>query len=108
MRYIADKIISAGSLGDNLLSEVIDIRLQYGFSVFAAWTGTPTGTLKLQASPDGVSNWTDVPTVSASPAGGASSWFTNQQWQFYPYIRFAYVRTSGVGSLDLWFTGKGG
>lgn len=108
MRYVADKIIAAGDLSGNLTSDVIDVRLQYGFSVFAAWTGTPTGTLKLQASPDGVNQWADVPSVSVAPAGGSSSWFTNQQWQFYPYIRFVYLRTAGTGSLDLWFTGKGG
>lgn len=108
MRYVADKVIAGGDLSGNLVSEAIDVRLQYGFSVFAAWTGTPTGVLKLQASPDGVTNWTDVPSVTTSPSGGAGSWFTNQQWQFYPYVRFVYTRTSGVGSLDLWFTGKGG
>ena len=108
MRYVADKIISSGDLSGNITSEVIDIRLQYGFSVFAAWTGTPTGVLKMQASPDGVSSWVDVSGVSAAPAGGAGSYFVNQQWQFYPYIRFIYTRTSGTGSLDLWFTGKGG
>jgi hypothetical protein len=108
MRYVADKVIAAGSMAADITSEVIDIRLQYGFSVFAAWTGTPTGAIKMQASPDGVSSWLDVSGVSASPAGAAGSYFVNQQWQFYPYIRFVYTRSSGSGSLDLWFTGKGG
>lgn len=107
MRYVADKIIAAGDLSGNLTSEAIDVRLQYGFSIFAAWTGTPTGVLKLQASPDGVV-WADVAGVTAAPAGGAGSYFSNQQWQFYPYVRFVYTRTSGTGSMDLWFTGKGG
>lgn len=108
MRYVADKIIGAGDLSGNLTSEVIDIRMQYGFSVFAAWTGTPSGTLKMQASPDGINNWMDVSGVTASPAGSGGTYFVNQQWQFYPYVRFVYTRVSGTGSLDLWFTGKGG
>jgi hypothetical protein len=108
MRYVADKIIAAGDLSGNLTSDPIDVRLQYGFSVFAIWSGTaPSGTLKIQASPDGINNWADV-GVSTSVSGATGSWFTNQQWQFYPYVRFVYTRVSGTGSMDLWFTGKGG
>jgi len=108
MRYVADKVIAAGSMAGNLTSDAIDIRLQYGFAVFAAWTGTPTGVLKMQASPDGISGWLDITGVTASPSGGAGSYFLNKEWQFYPYVRFVYTRTSGTGSLDVWYTGKGG
>jgi hypothetical protein len=107
MRYVADKVVDAASMDADITSQVIDVRLQYGFTAFAAWTGTPTGTLKIQASPDGINNWLDI-GVSVSPAGSAASWFSNQQWQFYPYLRFVYTRSSGTGTLNLWFTGKGG
>jgi len=108
MRYVADKVVDAASLAGNVTSQVIDIRLQYGFSIFAAWTGTPSGVLKMQASPDGVNGWADVTGVSASPAGSSGSYFVNKEWQFYPYVRFIYTRTSGTGSLDVWYCGKGG
>lgn len=107
MRYVADKIVDANDMSASFNSEAIDIRLQYGFSVFAVWTGTPAGTLKLQCSPDGINQWTDVPSLSAA-VSGAGSYFTNQQWQFYPFLRFVYTRTSGSGTLNIWFTGKGG
>jgi hypothetical protein len=108
MRYVADKVVDAASLAASVTSQVIDIRHQYGFAIFAVWTGTPTGVLKMQASPDGINNWADVSGITASPAGAAGSYFVNKEWQFYPYIRFLYTRSSGTGSLDIWYTGKGG
>ena len=107
MRVVADKIISAGDLSGNITSETIDVRLQYGWSVIAAWTGTaPSGTIKVQASPDGVL-WVDT-GVSASLSGNTGSYFVNKEWQFYPYLRIVYTRTAGTGSVDIWFAGKGG
>lgn len=107
MRVVADKVISAGDLSGSITSETIDVRLQYGFSVIAAWTGTsPSGTLKVQASPDGTL-WVDA-GVSASIGPNTGSLFINKEWQFYPYLRLVYTRTSGSGSIDIWFAGKGG
>lgn len=72
-------------------------RLSMGFS----WTGTPTGTLKLQHF-DG-SNWFDTPGAAAEftsqPAGGAGSVACN--WSNVPgsKARIVYTRTSGDGTL---------
>ena len=78
---------------------VIGSRLSMGFS----WSGTPTGTLKLQHSFDGGTTWFDTPGASteftAQPAGSASSVTTN--WANVPgtLARIAYTRTSGSGTL---------
>lgn len=107
MRYVADKVIAAGDMTTTLTTETIDIRHQYGFSVLAAWTGSsPAGTIKVQASPDGVL-WIDT-GITASVSGSTGSYFVNKEWQFYPYVRVIYTPTSGTGSIDVFFAGKGG
>lgn len=77
-------------------------------SVYAAWTGTPTGTFSLQCSFDG-STWTTVPGASveftsngqAQPAGGASSAVWN--WANMPgnLARISYARSGGTGTLTI-------
>lgn len=108
MRYTADKVIVNHDMSGSVTSEVLDVRLQYGFTVFAAASGAaPAGTFKIQASPDGIT-FTDVPTLS-NTFSGAATYFTNQQWQHYPYIRLVYTTAGGsVGTLNVWFTAKGG
>lgn len=77
---------------------VTSSHLSMGFS----WTGTPTGTLKLQHSFDG-SQWFDTPGAAteftAQPAGGAGSVATN--WYNMPgtLARIVYTRTGGSGTL---------
>lgn len=108
MRYTADKVISNHNMSTSVNSEAIDVRLQYGFTIFAAASGAAAGgTIKVQASPDGIT-WTDVPTLSNTFVG-TGTWFSNQQWQFYPYVRLVYTTAGGsVGTLNVWFTAKGG
>jgi len=107
MRVVADKVIVDGDLATTLTSEVIDVRLQYGWSVIAAWAGSsPVATLKVQASPD-ASTWVDV-GVSTGISGATGSYFVNKEWQFYPYLRIVVTPTSGTGTIQVWFTGKGG
>lgn len=78
-------------------------------TIAASWTGTPTGTFALQASPDGVT-WTTVPGAAAEftsnsqsqPAGGAgSAWWT---WYGLPgtLLQLVYTATSGTGTVTLW------
>jgi hypothetical protein len=77
-------------------------------SVYAAWTGTPTGTFALQCTFDGT-NWTTVPGAAAEftansqaqPAGGASSAVWN--WSNVPgnMARIRYTRSSGTGTLTI-------
>lgn len=80
---------------------VTSSHLSMGFS----WSGTPTGTLKLQHSFDNAT-WFDTPGASteftAQPAGSAASVATN--WYNMPgtVARIAYTRTSGSGTLTSW------
>ena len=107
MRYTADKVIVNHDMSLSGASEALDIRLQYGFTIFAVATGAAAaGTLKVQASPDGVT-WADIGVSNTFT--GTSTYLTNQQWQFYPYVRLVYTTAGGsVGTLNVWFTAKGG
>lgn len=75
-------------------------------SVYASWTGTPTGTFALECSFDG-QTWAVVPGAAAEftansqlqPAGGASSAVWN--WSNIPgnMARIKYTRSGGTGTL---------
>lgn len=77
----------------------------YGYTVQAVWTGTPTGTFKLQASNDPFkyvtpnvtqvpTHWTDIADSSITiTAAGDYMW--NVIGAFYPFVRLVYTDTSG-------------
>lgn len=83
-------------------SVIVDI---YGFCIQAVITGTPTGTLKLQASSDALNesgsgrvapaiNWTDVANSSfAITTSGNTVW--NYNGAFFNFVRVVYLDSSG-------------
>lgn len=78
-------------------------------SVWASWTGTPTGTFSLQCSFDGQTTWVTVPGAAAEftansqaqPAGSGGSAVWN--WSNVPgnLVRILYTATSGTGTLTI-------
>ena len=74
-----------------------------GIGIQALWTGTPTGTLKVQASMDPADSaaWFDVPSSSVSLTGAAGTHIWTYANVFYRYVRVAYVFSSGTGALTL-------
>ncbi len=77
-------------------------------SVWASWTGTPTGSFSLECTFDG-KTWVVVPGAAAEftansqaqPAGGASSAVWN--WANVPgnMARIRYTRSGGTGTLTI-------
>ncbi len=77
-------------------------------SVFASWTGTPTGTFALECSFNG-KDWVVVPgsaaeftaNSQAQPAGGTGSAVWN--WINVPgnMARIRYTRSGGTGTLTI-------
>lgn len=77
-------------------------------SVWASWTGTPTGTFTLECSFDGAT-WSTVPGAAAEftansqaqPAGGASTAVWN--WSNVPgnMVRLKYTAGGGTGMLTV-------
>lgn len=98
--------LSSGDMSGNLTSASTDIRWLDNVVMYLAFTGTPTGTFKVQTSPDN-STWYDLqltPSPTASGAGGSHRIGLNQLPD--PYVRAAYTATSGAGALTVTIAGK--
>ena len=89
----------------NLTSAVTDLSRVDGYAVYAIWTTGPVGTIKLQASVDGVS-FIDYPN-SETPVNGAGNVIWEVTTAFYDKIRVVYTYTSGTGTLNVQINGKG-
>lgn len=97
---------SALSLGSTTQSDPYDIRPYDNIGIQLIWTGTPTGTITIEAQIDS-STWTDMgvsPAITLS--GSASSQLVGIRNQAFNKIRVVYTRTSGTGSLDAYLIGK--
>jgi len=100
-----DVLVDAGSMAGNITSSSQQLTNIFGYSVQAVYTGSPVGTIKLQASLDRTT-WNDVSNSStAISAAGSTLW--NISDVQYPYLRVVYTRDSGSGVLTVKFFGKG-
>jgi hypothetical protein len=98
--------LAAGDMSADVTSAATDIRWLDNVVMYLTFTGTPTGTFKVQVSPDNLT-WVDlalVPTPTASGAGGSHRIGLNQLPD--PYVRAAYTAASGSGSLTVKIAGK--
>ena len=117
------QIITNGAMTGTAVINSTPVPLDqiFGYAVQAIWTGTPNGTLKLQAScdaplnttqtsnggPDAVTNWTDIADSSDMISGSAGSYMWNVDGAYYRYVRVVYVNTSSTGVLNVQITVKG-
>lgn len=120
MEFKPVQIVTAGSLGATLNSSTIDMNQYFGGSIQAVWTGASVdGTFKLQISNDIVRvtpstgdvgteivNWTDY-TGSSTTAAGAGDFMWNMVYSNFRWVRLVFTRTSGTGTLNAIFSGKG-
>jgi hypothetical protein len=98
--------VVAASMASTITGAAVDTGPYSSTSVQAAWTGTPTGTLKIQiADDDAASVWTDYTGSSVSLTGTADTcaWFfsTASRW-----VRVVYTFTSGTGTLNVYVSQK--
>lgn len=94
---VTNQVLNASfNSAPNQLSQV------YGYCIQAVITGTPTGSVKLQASNDPFiasnvfppTHWTDIASSSFSvSASGSEMW--NVTGGQYTWVRLAYTDTSG-------------
>lgn len=115
MRVINVIIESGVIMNTNINSQPLNLNQMFGYSIQAVYTGTPTGTFKLQCSVDANSgninpvNWTDIantPFVVAS--AGSFTW--NVYDVMYNWVRLVYTDASGGTStavLTATYNGKG-
>lgn len=105
------EIISGESIAVSVASDHVSVIKFIGYSVMASFTGTPTGTLKIQLSNDemGVSAadsvWVDL-TASSTAITDTTPVMINVQNGFYTKIRVVYTVSAGSGTLTVRFTGK--
>lgn len=106
---IGSKVAGAASgvsMATNITGSSYDVSNLSDLAIDSIWTGTPTGTIKLQASNNGT-DWIDVPSMTASPAGAAG----NARWALADFadkfVRVVYTAVSGAGSVYSILNGKG-
>lgn len=94
---------TSASLAASVTSDII-VFMGTVFSIQVVYTGSPTGTFKLQYSLD-KENWSDVAGSEEAISGGC-----NTLWSLVnvavPYIRIVYTRGSGSGTLTAKGCGK--
>lgn len=119
MRFAPVRLLTNGDMSGNLISNGINLNQVFMFSIQAIFTGAPVGTLKLQISNDDVPvgalgqnpainvvNWTDYTgSSSAVAAAGDFMWIVSDGG--YQWVRAVYTFTSGTGSLNIEYNGKG-
>jgi hypothetical protein len=99
------KILTNGDMSGNLTSAPVDLSKTDGYSVYAEWSGSPVGTMKLQVSLDGI-HYVDY-TGSQTPVNGVGNVIWEVTTAFYDNIRVVYTYGSGSGTLNVQINGKG-
>lgn len=133
MRTFNRTVATSVPLNANYNSTYVQLKNIYTYSIMAVITGTPTGTIQLQASNDPETNDTQVnmsygagQNPTNPPAVGPTNWATitgstfmltmagNEMWNVdgvgYNYVRLQYVDTSGgtsTATMNIIFNGKG-
>lgn len=103
------KILDSESMGASFQSEAVDVSKVDLVSIQAVWSGggAPNGTFTLEVSNDDVSasNWTTYPSSSIAIAADGSL-FYNVASLGAKWVRIAYARTSGTGTVNAMLTTK--
>ena len=108
MRENEVQIISNGDMSGNITGSSYDMSQSFGYKVYFTWTGSPTGTVKMQGSLDG-SIWYDIPDSGASGITGG----TSGSLQFKDatcmdiFVRPVFTFSSGTGTLNVQIAKKG-
>lgn len=103
------KIINNGVMtGTNTItSTTIDISNLDNIGLQITWTGTPTGTISINASIDEVAFIPLVFTPAlGQPAGSGSSYLVRLNQVPYKFFNVTYVNTSGSGVLNIFIFAK--
>lgn len=121
MRTFNEQIATGVVLNANRTSTYVPLKNIFMYSIAAIISGTPTGTIKLQASNDPETNdtqplsnnpptnWTDIASSSFSLTDeGETMW--NVSEVAYNWVRVVYTDASGATStatMKIIFNGKG-
>lgn len=106
MRISSDLILDAADMSADVTSEVVSIEHLPIVGVWLAWSGTPTGSLKVQGAPRATGPWLDV-TSAIALAGSAGSQLVKLPDEPSHFMRIFYDATSGAGNLTAHVAAKG-
>lgn len=119
--YFPAIIVTNGDMSTAEIDSIgMDMRQNLNGAIQAVYTGAPVGTIKLQFSTDiqvpgcenqntccpSSSTWNDY-TGSSQAVAAAGRFAWNLLDAGYACLRLVYVKTSGTGSLNATFIGKG-
>lgn len=115
MRYYKSGLVTSNRILTDMSTTIngpaMGLEQSLHFSFMVKWTGTPTGTFKLQASNDidaTVTDWEDIPGSSVAVAGAAGQQVWNYTNAPFRFVRLVYTATSGSGTLSkALFSAKG-
>jgi hypothetical protein len=112
MNFAQKKLVVNGSMSSDVSSEWVLIDQLAGFALQCVYSGTPNGTLSVLvscdpvASPDDVVNFDTLASSSvAISASGVTTYNVNNQ--YYKWFKVYFDYTSGSGSLNVAYNGKG-
>lgn len=119
MRPMNIQIIKNGDMEQNIVSGPTDLVPMWGYAIQGVFTGTPAGTIKLQASCDAPpqnqfggpvpTNWSDI-SGSSQAISGAGDWLPNVVSVYYNWVRVVFTPTtpsSNPGTLNVRINCKG-
>ncbi len=98
MKVYNTQIETAQAMSASFNSQALNLNQMFGYALQAVWTGTATGTLKLQGSVDPNSgninpvNWTDV-TNSSDAVTTSGNYLWNVSDVMYNWVRLVYANS---------------
>ncbi len=105
MRFLKYQAVVNGDMSGDIASSIVPIQTEVMVSFQAIYTGSPTGTLKIQVSND-QTNWEDY-TGSSQSISAAGTFMWDIVNTSVSYIRLFYTFSSGTGVLNVNVFAKG-
>jgi hypothetical protein len=106
MSEFARRLISDGDMSADVTSEAYAIESVVNWSVQFVWSGSPVGTVRVEHSNDR-SNWSAITPLNQATGGSSGSHVAEYTGSGLRYVRAKFVHTSGSGTLNAFFFGKG-
>lgn len=113
------QILTDGDMSQaTVVSSGIDLQHIFVGSIQATWTGAPVGNFTVEISNDKVAvgltdpsqfvtHWTTYTGSSQAAGGGSGDWVWDIANIGYRRVRLKYTKTSGTGTANAVWCGKG-
>lgn len=115
MRILNETLLTDGDVSGDLSSAPLLLAYAFGYAIQAVFTGSPSGTLKLQGSNDSVpnaqfvetppSNWTDIDGSSTSISASGTV-LLNAQGVYFTWVRAVFTPSMSPGTGTMSVTGN--